>query len=100
MHTVALLLCELWHVQKVCVQACCLLPTQLPVNISNLNWASIMGVFVVGLALAAWFFPVHGARNWYKGKAHTLRDADVVSSSLRVDRLSAASYMIKLSFPN
>ncbi len=59
-----------------------------------------MGVFVIGLALAAWFFPVHGARTWYKGKAHTLRDADVVSSSLRLCRQSAAIYMIKVSFTN
>ena len=84
----------------VCVQACCILPTQLPISISNLNWAPIMGVFVVGLALAAWFFPVHGARTWYKGKAHTLRDADVVSSSPRLYWQSAATYMIKLSFTN
>ena len=64
------------------MQVCCLIPTQLPVSILNLNWAPIMGGSVIGLALAAWFFPLYGARTWYKGKAHTLRDANVVSSSL------------------
>ena len=32
------------------------------------------------VALAAWFFPVIGAGVWYRGKAHTLRDANVVGT--------------------
>lgn len=32
------------------------------------------------VALAAWFFPVIGAGAWYRGKAHTLRDANVVGT--------------------
>ena len=61
-------------------QAICVLPTQFPINASNLNWAPITAALVIMVALAAWFFPVIGAGAWYQGKAHTLRDANVVGT--------------------
>lgn len=62
------------------MQAVCVLPTEFPINASNLNWAPITAALVILVALAAWFFPVIGAGAWYQGKAHTLRDANVVGT--------------------
>jgi hypothetical protein len=56
----------------------CVIPTSFPVNLQNLNWTIVIVGVVLLLVLAAWFFPVLGARTWYRGKAHTLPNANIV----------------------
>lgn len=61
-----------------CLQACCVLPTVFPVNVLNLNWAPVTAGLVLLNSLVVWFFLVIGAGVWYRGKAHTLQDVNVV----------------------
>ena len=60
----------------------CIIPTAFPVTAQNLNWTIVVVGLVLVLVLVAWCFPVWGARRWYRGKAHTLPNANVVRSPL------------------
>ena len=62
----------------MCLQALSVLPTQFPINAGTLNWAPVTAALVLMVALGAFYFPGCGAGSWYRGKAHTLRDINVV----------------------
>ena len=64
-------------------QVLCIIPGSFPVSIRNLNWTVVLIGFVLALCLLAWYFPRWGARRWYRGKAHTLPNANVVGCLFR-----------------
>ena len=55
-----------------------MLPDTYPVTALNLNYCPIAIGLALLVLLVAWFLPKWGVGRWYRGKAHTLKDADVV----------------------
>ena len=58
------------------------LPDTYPVTALNLNYCPIAIGLALLVLLGAWFLPKWGVGRWYRGKAHTLKDADVVMPPL------------------
>jgi hypothetical protein len=54
------------------------MPDTYPVTLRNLNYSPVAVGLALILLLAAWFFPVYGVGRWFRGKAHTLKDANLV----------------------
>ncbi len=59
-----------------------MLPDTYPVTALNLNYCPIAVGLALLVLLVAWFLPKWGVGRWYRGKAHTLKDADVVMPPL------------------
>ena len=57
------------------------MPDTYPVTLRNLNYSPIAVGLALILLLAAWFFPVYGVERWFRGKAHTLKDANLVRTA-------------------
>ncbi len=55
------------------------LPDTYPIDLRTINYSPIAVGLVLLILLATWFCPKYGARHWYRGKAHTLDDQEVVS---------------------
>ncbi|KAK9908831.1 hypothetical protein WJX75_003486 [Coccomyxa subellipsoidea] len=53
------------------------MPDTYPVTLRNLNYSPVAVGLALILLLAAWFFPVYGVGRWFRGKAHTLKDANL-----------------------
>ncbi len=55
-----------------------MLPDTYPIDLRTINYSPIAVGLVLLVLLATWFFPKYGAQHWYRGKAHTLDDQEVV----------------------
>lgn len=58
------------------------MPDTYPVTLRNLNYSPVAVGLALILLLAAWFFPKYGVGRWFRGKAHTLKDANLVRAIL------------------
>ncbi|CAL8465981.1 g5517 [Coccomyxa elongata] len=50
------------------------LPDTYPIDLRTINYSPIAVGLVLIVLLATWFWPKHGARHWFRCKAHTLDD--------------------------
>lgn len=50
------------------------LPTEMPVTVDTLNYASVAFLGTCAISLGMFFFPKYGAYKWFKGPAHTVDD--------------------------
>jgi hypothetical protein len=51
------------------------LPTAMPVDAENLNYAAMLFIGTVVISTVTFYFPKYGAYKWFKGPVHEVDDS-------------------------